>query len=425
MPGKRLLIVTVATLAASSILLAAAAPVWAASREKVVHSFNGKDGSYPYSGVISDSAGNLYGTTAGDYDYPCSYGCGTVFKLARDTQGKWTRTVLHRFSGNDGANPFAGLIFDGAGNLYGATWIGGKSKGCGSGCGTIFKLSPAANGKWTETVLHSFNGYEGANPNATPIFDGAGNLYGTTFSGGVYGCGNVFKLEPGDQQRWTETVLHTFNCKDGNIVYAGLIFDTQGNLYGATGRGGASDNGTVFRLTPSAKGKWSHTVLHSFHGKDGVGPTASLVFDSMGNLYGTTQLGGDLRYCSGYGCGTVFRLAPDAKGKWTETVLHAFKDKDGAYPNGRLSFDGAGNLYGTTTGDLNYGTVFRLAPGGNGKWTETVLRTFNSKDGSYPVSNVIFGAAGDLFGTTTMGGNLSACSRYQGNGCGVVFEITP
>ena len=404
-------------------------PASAADREKVLFAFKGlKDGFSP-SSVIFDSAGNLYGTTFNGGDYHCDTysGCGTVFKLEPGAQGQWTKTVLHTFMGKDGAYP-SPLILDGAGSLYGTTVADGAN---GYGYGTVFKLSPSANGKWTETVLHRFNYKDGGLPSSSLIFDTAGNLYGTTPVGGAYGLGTVFKLVPDVKGRWNETVLHSFNGKDGDGPGSGLIFDSLGNLYGTTFAGGktsyCSGNGcgTVFELTPGTDGKWTHTVLHSFSGEDGDVPSSSLVFDMAGNLYGTTELGGDLHSdtCLGDGCGVVFMLTTGANGSWTEQVLHRFHGwADGFYPTAALVFDMTGNLYGTT---WYGGNVFKLAPGANGKWTETVLHTFKGKDGWFPYAGLVFDTSGNLYGTTDYGGKLNNCHSEFGNGCGVVFEITP
>ncbi len=433
MPTKKFPVALVATFLLILGVVSAVVPVWAASREKVVYSFDGKAGSCPSSNLIFDAKGNLYGTTLSDGLENCYTGNGTVSRLSPGTNGKWTKTVLHRFNGNDGAYPYAGLIFDAKGNLYGTTYNGGSLKDCG-GCGTVFRLSPGADGTWTETVLHSFNGYPGgSNPYAAVLFDAAGNLYGTTWSGGLYDCGNVFKLSPGADGKWTETVLHTFNCKDGWITYAGLIFDKKGNLYGATTSAGDLSDcngngcGSVFRLTPGTGSKWSYTVLHYFHGSDGSGPVGSLVFDEVGSLYGTTHEGGKLDGCNSLGCGTVFKLSLGPDGKWTEAVLHYFNGKDGAQPDANLIFDTRGALYSTTTGRNDYGTVFRLAPSRstNGRWTETILHRFNNKDGAYPDAGLVFDAAGNLYGTTIAGGDSNACGGPVSPGCGVVFEIKP
>jgi uncharacterized repeat protein (TIGR03803 family) len=201
---------------------------------------------------------------------------------------------------------------------------------------------------------------DGYDPWAGLIFDTAGNLYGTTRWGGVHGYGTVFQLAPGANGAWTENILHSFvhNNQDGVEPFAGLIFDTDGNLYGTTLEGGSYADGTVFQLAPEAKGKWKEGVLHRFRGRDGVHPIASLIFDATGNLYGTTTEGGLYNY------GTVFRLVPGANGAWTENVLHKFFDnhQDGFHAGAALIFDAAGNLYGTTAegGAYDYGTVFEI-----------------------------------------------------------------
>jgi uncharacterized repeat protein (TIGR03803 family) len=237
--------------------------------EKVLHSFNDTDGAYSSAGLIFDKNGNLYGTTLEGGDYGCSAsGCGTVFELTPTAGGGWTETVLLNFNGSDGSGPQAGLIFDAAGNLYGTT-VGGGTNCPPFGCGTVFELTPTAGGGWTEKVLHSFgNGTDGANPFAGLIFDAAGNLYGTTYGGGTYrcgasGCGTAFELTPAAGGSWTETVLYSFSRgNDGFEPEAGLIFDSAGNLYGTTAVGGTYDGGTVFELTPvyPCVPKCSHTV---------------------------------------------------------------------------------------------------------------------------------------------------------------------
>jgi len=405
---------------------------WAAPKEKVLHNFgNGADGDIPYSTLISDATGNLYGTTLyGGGSMNCPVGCGTVFELTPGTTGKWKEKVLYSFIGNgDGYYPQAGLILDTSGNLYGTTFNGGTFDDCSDGCGTVFQLAPGAHGKWTEKVLHSFNanGTDGTGPADSLILDAAGNLYGTTWAGGGtgcsngWGCGTVFQLAPGGGGTWTESVLYSFcpssECTDGATPFASLIFDGAGNLFGTTSAGGnpicSSGCGVVFRLTMNSGGTWTEKVLHSFgKGKDAANPYASLIFDAHGNLYGTTYQGGT------YNAGTVYQLTPGVGGTWTEKVLHSFgKGTDGDNSYASLIFDKAGNLYGTTAGGgtLGAGTAFKLSPGAGGKWNETVLHNFN-QPGSAPEASLIFDASGNLYGTTTAGGTY---------GGGTVFEITP
>jgi uncharacterized repeat protein (TIGR03803 family) len=425
MRGKRLSIGLRAALAIFTVTLLVTS-TWAATpwKEKVLYSFgNGPDGDIPNAGLILDAAGNLYGTTTVSDGI---YGPGVVFELTPTAGGGWTEKVLYNFCSQnnctDGSLPYASLIFDAAGNLYGTTAYGGDY-----GSGTAFELTPTAGGGWAEKVLYSFGG----NPFSGLIFDAAGNLYGTTYWGGTYGQGTAFELTPTPGGGWTETVLHSFilNGTDGAYPYAGLIFDAAGNLYGTTYWGGTWVScgygcGTVYELTPAAGGDWTETVLHSFgieniRDPNGYHPGAGLIFDAAGNLYGTTQRG-DGTGCGGAGCGTVFELTPTAGGGWTEKVLHGFGNgTDGAEPYAGLIFDVAGDLYGTTTGggDYGHGTVFELAPTAGGDWTETVLYSFgNGTDGANPDAGLIFDKNGSLYGTTTGGGTY---------GGGTVFELSP
>jgi len=444
MRGKRLSIGLRAALAIFTVTLLVT-NTWAATNwtEKVLHSFNQNNtgGVEPLAGLIFDAAGNLYGTT----NWGGTYGGGTVFELTPTAAGGWAETVLHSFgNGTDGAHPLAGLIFDAAGNLYGTTYYGGASQSCqgGSspGCGTVFELMPTGAGGWTEKVLHNFNndGTNGWWPRAGLITDAAGNLYGTTSAGGLYGRGIVFELTPSAGAGWTEKVLYSFNSNgaDGHYPYAGLIFDAAGNLYGTTMSGGLYGRGTVFELTATAGGGWTEKVLYSFNsnGTDGHYPYAGLIFDAAGNLYGTTNEGGTY-LCAPHsdGCGTVFELTPEAGGGWTEQVLHRFGNSDGALPvSGSLIFDSAGNLYGTTVFGGDYlcgpygdgcGTVFELTPKAGGGWTEQVLHSFNNNDsavtnGWWPWAGLITDTAGNLYGTTMYSSGIAGSA-------GTVFQLTP
>jgi uncharacterized repeat protein (TIGR03803 family) len=359
--------------------------------------------------LIFDAAGSLYGTTQSGGGTGCGGGgCGVVWKLTRYVNGKWTATILHVFTGADGANPAGGVIFDAAGNLYGTTQAGGAY-----GAGVVFKLQVNVNGTWTERVLYSFTGgADGANPAAGVIFDPVGNLYGTTLFGGSYGGGVLFKVD----MAGNEEVLHTFT-EDAFWPYAGLVRDQAGNFYGTTSYGGGSgpcDNnlgcGTVFKLEPTG----NETVLHGFSDEpDGRYLLAGLIQDAEGNLYGTSEGGGMGSCYADIGCGTVFKI--DTSG--TETVLYRFTGgSDGAQPTTALVRDAAGNLYGTTSrGGVNCpaygcGTVFKLDPTGQ----ETVLHKFQGI-GQSPNSPLIIDAAGNLYGTTSGG-----TKNY-----GIVFKITP
>jgi uncharacterized repeat protein (TIGR03803 family) len=403
----------------------------AAQTESVLHNFNfnnnGAGGTDPVSNLIFDAGGNLYGLTATGGDY----GFGTAFELTPTATG-WTETVLHSFQLAEGANPGTngGLIFDKAGNLYG---VGG---GGAYGDGTVFELSPSSGGVWTITVLHDFSygGTDGFSPTGSLTFDAAGNLYGTTGWGGtgpctsefdLVGCGTVFELSPQAGGGWSEKVLHSFgNGTDGTFPTAGLVFDAAGNLYGVTYeggtgsclRGGNAGCGTVFELTSKGDGHWDEKVLHNFTGTDGSWPVGSLVLDAAGNLYGMTNGGGRA------GWGTAYELKHGPKGVWGEKILYSFSQNgsSGAAPYSGLIFDVAGNLYGTTSayGKGGYGTAFKLAPTSTGRWTETTLHNFGSgrRDGNIPLDSLIFDATGNLYGTTSSGGSSV---------WGTVFQIKP
>lgn len=344
--------------------------------------------------------------------------------------------TLHRFQGgNDGENPAASLIEDKAGNFYGTTEYGGA----GGYYGTVFQLAPPASpgGAWTETVLYSFrNDGDGARPTANLLIDWAGNLYGTASDSNAGGYGAVFQLAPSTVKggAWTETVLYTFQGgDDGAYPYGGLVFDAQGNLYGAT-------ETSVFELSPPAvkDGAWTFTLLHDFVccTSDGWNSLAGLVRDPQGNLYGTTEWGGTYTgdYCEYLGCGTVFEVSPPAAsgGTWTESVIYRFEgDPDGVNPFTALTLDKLGNLYGTTFsgGALGGGTAFQLTPPAEqgGAWTKTIIHNFtygNPDDGAVPLGTLIFDQRGNLYGTTELGGEF--CKFDDANyGCGTVFELSP
>ena len=410
-----------AILSVVAMVLMLPAGAVAASSSKVLYKFKGgNDAGHPFDGLLFDTVGNLYGTTSQGGGICDGIPCGTVFKLTPNSDGTWKETVLHRFKGgSDGEMPYAGLIFDAAGNLYGTTSGGGSSRG-----GTAFGLTPNSDGSWTESVLYSFcqltNCVDGNAPLAGLTPDAAGNLYGTTNEGGASGGGTVFKLTPNSDGIWTETVLLSFNGHDGAHPQAGLIFDTAGNLYGSTMLAGGGGGGTVFKLTPNSDGTWKEQVLYAFRGgKDGFMPFARLTFDPAGNLYGTTYLGGGSSACQ-EGCGTVFKLAPKSNGGWKESVLHRFTKNDGATPYAGLTFDAAGNFYGATRngGSSDDGVVFKLAPRQGGGWAYSVLNVFQGNPGINPYGDLIFDPAGNLYGTTW------DCA--VGQKCrGVVFEVTP
>jgi uncharacterized repeat protein (TIGR03803 family) len=422
-PKELSLMVSLALATFAAILSAASAH--AASSEKVIYSFQGgSDGSYPMAGLVSDKAGNLYGTTTAGGSGSCSsadgIGCGTVFELSPVAGGAWTERVIYTFQGGqDGSYPRADLTFDPAGNLYGATFAGGGGA-CSDlepGCGTVFELTPGNGGAWTEGVLYRFQGgNDGSTPISGLVIDHAGNLYGTTEAGGGSACGTAFELTP-SIKGWTERILYAFaGGTDGETPEGRLVQGKAGNLYGATNLGGAYGWGTLFKLSPNSGGAWTETILYSFGPHDGHIPNG-VVSDKSGDLFGTNFGGGQ----NGYGA--IFKLSSAGQ----ETLLFNFGGSgvNGEIPRSGLTFDPAGNLYGTTeyvtVGGI--GEVFQLTPNLQGGWTKKSLHVFaGGSDGSQPFGNVILDARGHVYGTTWTGGTGN-CGGFNGPGCGVVFEI--
>jgi uncharacterized repeat protein (TIGR03803 family) len=416
---------------AGALLLAAGAgdSAWSATRsaparavESVLFSFSpGDSGTFPV-GVVFDSAGNLYGATNRGGEPGCPSGCGVVYKLTPPPGGgnTWTETVLHSFgaAANDGIFPGA-LIIDPAGNLFGVTPL----TLVGPSTGTIFELSPVSGG-WTYQIIHGFRttGVGGWYPDGL-VMGADGNLYGTTGQGGSRGYGTVFELTRGTNGRWTEKLLYSFRGgNDGRGPGGLLTLDASGNLYGTTWYGGGATScgdgcGVVFQVNPSTR---DERVLHRFQRhdpKDGIGPSG-VVFDTSGRLYGSTGYGG------ARGAGTIYELAPAPGGRWTERVLYSFSGgRRGAYAG--VVSDRSGDLYGTAAdgGDMydcgfagvGCGVAFKFARGPGERWRYTVVHRFaGGLDGSGPDSNLIFDRAGNLYGTTELGG----ASRQ-----GTVFEI--
>jgi|HubBroStandDraft_6_1064221.scaffolds.fasta_scaffold04869_6 uncharacterized repeat protein (TIGR03803 family) len=354
----------------------------------VLYKFNGSAGANPYGNVVLDGSGNIYSTTANGG----SFNKGVVFKL--DSAG--TETVLHNFNGTRGSLPLAGLLRNTDGALFGTTWSGGSS-----GEGVVFKLSKSGG----ETILHTFAGgtMDGASPWGGLIQDSDGNSYGTTNAGGTSNWGTVFKIS----KSGVETVLHSFNGgqSDGEFpYYTNLVRDSEGNLYGITSAGGGDNRGVVYKLNKSGK----LTVLHSFLGgtNDGCTPYGTPVMDADGNLYGTTYK------CGSANEGVIWKLAKNGK----ETVLHNFTggSSDGAYPYAGVIMDAKGNFYGDTAygGSSNDGTVFEL----NNKGKLKVLHSFDGTDGASPIGGLIQDSKGTLYGTAYAG----SAGNY-----GTVWKLTP
>ena len=395
----------------------------------VLHTFSGDDGSSPFAGVTVDRAGNLYGATKYGGVANCDLGCGTVFRLTRQASG-WTFVPLYRFAGSsDGKSPIARVVFGPDGRLYGTTELGGNRPI--NGGGTVFALAPPPTVcrtpcSWIKTTLWTFDqnqDNDGLRPGyGDLVFDSAGNIYGTTAEGGTTrpicgpGCGTVYMLSR-LQGPWSETLIYQFGDGPAFHPYAGVSFDSTGNLYGTTLLGGSPDGGVAYQLTP-ANGSWSPAIVHNFSPQnDGARPSAGLLPDNAGNLYGATGTGG-----SGGG-GTVFELSKHGL-DWSLQTLHSFDFP--AHPFANLTMDAAGNLYGTTLegGIFRHGNIFKLTHSGD-SWTYTSLYDFTGgSDGSSPYGSVALDSAGNLYGTA-VGGGSSDGECLITDGCGVVWQITP
>jgi len=332
--------------------------------ETILYSFKGgpADGGFPQGSLVRDSAGNLYGVTSvgGITATVCNYsagpGCGVIFKLTPTSTGLWIESVLHRFTGTDGGNSFAGLVQDSKGNFYGATSAGGSK-----GLGTVYKLSLTSTG-WKETVLHSFTGNpDGVEPlifQTALTLDGLGNIYGSTYTGGAASGGIVFELIPQTSGAWKEKILYTFQRgADGYEPLTGVILDKSGNVYGTTLLGGTSPgSGDVFELT--AANGYAKTILHDFNVlTDPAKETPhGLFFDASGNLYGTTEY-------------ALYKLTHESSG-WSETVLWAFDNSQDQGANTVYQpaiMDAQGNFWGATlwggpAGQFTGGVAWELIP---------------------------------------------------------------
>jgi uncharacterized repeat protein (TIGR03803 family) len=432
----------------------------------VLHTFVDKsDGYGPGGGLTFNAKGDLFGTAS--FGRETASADGTVFELTPNASSGFTFRTIHGFSqaNGDGGNPSSAVVFDSQGNLYGTTPNGG------AGCGIVYELSPptAAGEEWTETILYEFRGggigqpsNDGCNPSGRLIFDKAGDLFGGTFNGGgglnnlfcSNGCGTTYKLHLANG-KWRETILHRFTGEgtpDGENPAGSLAFDKAGNLWGATAFGGAGNSstcgdpnggvgmcGSVFELTPNADGTWTESTLYSFvDASTGWNPFSGVILDQAGDLVGTTENGGSALQ------GTVFAVTPEAGGQATERLIHEFSgETDGTFPQSGLTADAAGNLYGVVTGGGGAafvckensgggcGIVYKLTPGSDGAWTETILYTFlGGADGALPSDDrLALGANGEIFGSAGAAGDFdvseTGCSAFSNvpGGCGVVFEV--
>jgi uncharacterized repeat protein (TIGR03803 family) len=375
----------------------------------VIHAFTGiTDNERPIGG-ITVRAGTLYGTTRGFDENG-----GTAYQLTPSGSG-WVWSPL--LFGGQQFTPWDRIVFGPDNHPY------GTSGGYGvSAYGFVFDLIPplttckTADCFWSENVLYQFRGQsDGGGPyTGDLVWDQSGNIYGTTQVAGAEGVGTVYELMKSGNG-WSEKVLHSFSGPDGEHPYDRVIFDGQGNLFGTTYDGGRYGFGTVFKLTPSGNG-WVESTVYDFQDStDGENPHGGLVIDRSGNLYGATGSGGQ------DGGGTIFELSPSGNA-WTFNLLHAFSGACGPFAS--LSIDVAGNLYGTTycDGSHNQGNIFKLANTQNG-WVYTSLHDFNiNVDGAFPLSGVTLDSNGTLYGTTFEGGDLNC---FPPNGCGVVWQIKP
>jgi len=392
-------------------VVALQASAWAASQYKyrILHAFTGgKDGGYPASGFTLDASGDPYGMTfGGGVGVPCDYqSCGVIFRLSPGTDGRWREKVLLDFTDNTGGGGYhTDLLFDGSGNLFGSTYMlvpGGNAY--------IFELTPAA-GQWDFNPIYDGGG--------CLVFDQVGNLYGC-IAPGMFG-----ELSPGPNG-WVYTDLYDYRSgRDGSGTQQPLTWDSHGNLYGTNLFGGnfppkclgSGGCGTAFQLAPNGDGTWTYHVLWRFANSstDGYYPYAGLTVDPSGTAYGATAYGGK------YGNGTFFKLTPTKTGLWKETILYEFPNcNEGCVPSFTLVADKAGNLYGSGAGGLDCGgiscgTVFKFTPQKNGTWKFSTVHKFNGNDGAFPYG-VIPDSKGNIFGTTMQGGKYNM---------GVAFEITP
>jgi len=401
---------------AAALLLSLTAGHAHAAPPTVLYNFDNGTGWAPYGSLLAVTSDRLYGTTF----VGGTHNDGIVFELsaASASSSVWTETVLTSFNNATiGEYPNGNLIADHLGNLYGTLY-----EGTASGFGAVFQLSPpaAANAPWTETTLVTFTGANGQYPLGS-LIRMSGKYYGTTYQGGVSGNGIVFELAPpsAGHPAWSETVLTSFTGTNGQYPLGSLIADSAGNLYGTTERGGSSNDGTVFKLAPpiSPQTAWTESVLFTFTGTNGEFPHGSLIKDSAGNFYGTTGNGGGTSCYQG--CGTVFELSPPVAPQtaWTQTILTAFTGTNGEIPEGSLVADSAGNLYGTTSagGADSNGTVFKLARPtvSHPTWITSVLTSFNGTNGAAPAGSLII-IGGKLFGTAVGGGPCN---------CGTVYKL--
>ncbi len=397
--------------------LAMSVSVSAQGTETVLHAFiGGSDGAYPYTGVVTDPSGNLFAATSEQGNMLCHpyAGCGTLLELSPNGSGGWTQKSLIFPGGVSGGFP-TGIAVDAAGDLYISEFDHGVHKG-----GQVVELSPNGHGGWIKSLVHAFDGTDGSGPYGMTL-DSAGDLYGMTAYSAKGHVGLVYKLSRNGSGQWIDHTLYTFTGNaDGNLpLYATVALDPAGNIYGTTYGGGVttcgfvSGCGVVFELSNSGGGV-NETVLHTFTGTpDGDGPSGNLLVDAAGNIYGTALFGGNN---NSFGCGTVFELKAVSGGGWQYNTLYTFQDNgDGCNPNG-LAWDAAGNIVGATAF-----SIYKLLPNGSGGWNFAPTYSFTAKiDGYNDFGTIVVDSSGNIYGTMLDGGDPSCRG-----GCGVVYEVTP
>jgi uncharacterized repeat protein (TIGR03803 family) len=379
--------------------------------EKTLLSFSVNNGAYPFGGMVYSSNGSLYGTAFGGG----KFGYGVVFELTPPTVGgNWTPAIVHTFNdpATQGSNPYGGLLASPSGSLYGTTTRGGAN-----GLGAAFELAPPLlpGGAWTETLLYSFGSAstDGILPYGGLVMDNDGNLYGTTVSGGAFGLGTVYELQPSGTG-WVEIVLHSFaGGADAANPYASLTIRANGTLYGTAPYGGGTGSGAVFALTESA-GNWTEAILCSFPGgATGANPYGGVLMGGRSALYGATSNGGSTS------AGTIYQCVETEAQTWELNVLYNLTGSASSY--GTLVADSTGALYGTAPGShgnqASDGMVFKLTPPAEqgGAWVESDLYNFPGNLGNGPRAGLVWGPSGGLYGTTVGLGKASA---------GTVFQLT-
>lgn len=404
-PASRLFLNLLATSAVAGL---AALPAGAATTQ-VIYSFGGdEDGEYADTDLVRDASGNLYGSTV----LGGEHGSGTVWQLHPNGDGTWTHSVLYSFTGGaDGGEPYKGVTLDGQGNLYGTAVTGGGGV-CEGGCGVAYKLVNNG-GSWTQSVIHAFQGTDdGQGPGARLTLDDSGHVYGMAPTGGAYGAGTIYEMKPRNNGGYKFKVIHAFTGgKDGSGGSAGALVLRGGSLYGAATAGGKNGEGTIYQLESKPGGGWQFHGLYAFKGEPNAGfPYGGLAFDGLGNIFGTTY------YAGADDAGTVYQLSDTGHG-WRERVLYSFTGgADGFGSIANVVFDTAGNIYGTTSegGAAGMGVIFKLTPGANHSWSESVAHNFaGPPDGAFAYNGMVGDGAGNFYGATVHGGADDEGAIYE------------